>query len=173
MTVEVRPATRDEAHIVASMMSLYLCEASPHTGHQIGDDGAYHYRDLAAYWREPGRYPFLITEGAALAGFALVMDRALLDPGEKGHVIAEFFVLPSCRRRGIGQAAAAALFQRFSGAWWIAEPSWNTAARAFWLSAVRRYTGGAFEEIQWEWEGEKGVAQSFTTPAPQRQATSS
>ena len=60
--------------------------------------------------------------------------------------MAEFFVLRGERRRGIGRAAALALFERFGGRWEVAQLRDNGPARAFWRTVITEYTGGRYEE---------------------------
>ena len=165
MSVEVRLANGDgEAAIVGNLMSLYLFEHSATTERQIEPDGAYRYSSLDVFWAEAGCYPFLIRTDGELAGFALVAERRLFEEGQEGHLIAEFFILPTHRLRGIGQAAAGLIFSQFPGEWWIPQPHWNEAAQAFWRTVVKRYSGGNFSEDPWIWDDESGVAQAFTVP---------
>jgi predicted acetyltransferase len=165
MSVEVRLARADdESAIVRNLMSLYLFEHSGATERQVEADGVYRYSSLDAFWTEPGCYPFLIRTNGDLAGFALVAERRLFEDRQDGHLIAEFFILPTHRRRGIGQAAAGLIFSQFPGDWWIPQPHWNEVAQAFWRTVVKRYSAGKFREDPWIWEEESGVAQFFTVP---------
>jgi predicted acetyltransferase len=161
VTVEVTIARRDEALIVANLMELYLCEFSATSQRDVGPDGRFGYRGLDAYWSDPGRYPFLIRAHDLLAGFALVVDRDRIDPGEPGHAVAEFFVLPRLRRRRIGTAAGLALFARFPGRWWVGERADNPRAVAFWRAVIGQATNGHYREETWDMDGEHGVAQIF------------
>jgi predicted acetyltransferase len=161
MSVEVRLAAVEEAPIVANLMSLYLFEYSATQQRAIGDDGSFHYASLEAYWTESGCYPFLIRADGHLAGFALVAERRVFEPEQEGHVIAEFFVLPTHRRKGVGAMAATELFDRFPGAWWVGQATWNESAQSFWRSAIGRYTHGEYQEEAWRWKDEEGIAQTF------------
>lgn len=166
MKVEIVPAAPEEAPIVGNLMELYLYELSYLHGREIGEEGRYGYASLDAYWREPGHYPFLIRVDARLAGFALVMERPIV-VAEGGHLMAEFFVLSSYRRRGVGEAAARALFDRFAGAWLVTEHERNEPAQAFWRVVISRYTGGDYREEVWRLrEGEGAVAQKFESRPP-------
>jgi predicted acetyltransferase len=166
MDVTVEPALAADREIVARLVELYLDEFSAFDGREIGEDGRYGYATLDAYWSAPGRYPFLIRVADRLAGFALVAEQRILDGARPGHLIAEFFVLRSYRRRGVGAAAAAQLFSHFPGPWWVGEHASNLPAQAFWRSVIGRYTGGQFREERWsEPDGEAGVAQVFDTSA--------
>jgi predicted acetyltransferase len=162
--VEVVPAAAGNVETIANLMSLYLHEFSDIdvlASGEVAEDGRYrsHYLDL--YWTQEGRYPFLIRVDGRLAGFALVARRAVLEPRASGHAITEFFVLRSWRRRGVGRRAARTLFDRFRGAWSVAEHPANTAAQTFWRNVLAEYTLGAYqEELRGEGHAE-AVVQTF------------
>ena len=84
------------------LMQLYLYEIGSDDGWDIGADGLYGNAErIEAFWSEPGRRTFLIRVEGALAGFALVNERAwFAGPGTRE--ISEFFVLRRYRRRGVG-----------------------------------------------------------------------
>ena len=60
--------------------------------------------------------------------------------------MAEFFVLRTRRRLGIGQTAVQLILSRFSGRWEISEYLRNTAAVTFWRRVVASYTRGTYQE---------------------------
>ena len=60
--------------------------------------------------------------------------------------LCEFFVLRALRGRGIGRAAALALFRSFPGRWEVEEMRRNEPAVRFWRRVIGEYTRGAFEE---------------------------
>jgi len=163
VNVELCVAGRDQAAILANLMELYVYEFSDISDRDLGPDGRFGYRHLEAYWQEPGRYPFLLRVDGALAGFALVLERGIVDPGEPGHLVAEFFVLRAYRKRGVGEAAAVHLFRKFPGRWWIAEHEANTPAQAFWRRVIGRYTGGSYREERRDLDGELALVQTFGT----------
>lgn len=84
-----------------------------------------------SYWKESGRFPFLIQMQEELAGFCFLRDAGT------HWEIAEFYVLPGFRRRGAGAEAVRAVvdFCRSQSrhALLCADVlPWNTAALAFW-----------------------------------------
>ncbi len=162
ITVELALASTRST--VANLMELYLYEFSDIDGRPIGPDGCYGYATLDAYWREAGRYPFLVRVDGQLAGFALVIEHRILDGQSPGHLIAEFFVMRAHRRRGVGEAVAMRLFDRFPGPWWVSEHGGNVQALAFWRAVISRYTNGEFREEIWvEPDGTPCVAQRFAS----------
>lgn len=165
MNVEVVPAAESDKAIVANLMQLYLYEF-PYIDHlEVGDDGRFTYHYFDRYWSEEGRYPFLIRAEQRLAGFALVIERRLLEPGTEGHAMAEFFVLRKYRRRGIGEAAARVLFEEFPGRWWVAQHAENVAAQTFWRTIIGRYTGGRYAEGPTDYYGDPAIVQTFDSSA--------
>ncbi|MEA2641081.1 MAG: hypothetical protein QOF51_2475 [Chloroflexota bacterium] len=165
MIVEVISASPAEATVIANLMELYLYDFTDLGGPSIGSDGRYGYPWLDAYWGDARREPYLIRADGELAGFALVMERSLIAPELAGYEVSEFFVLRAYRRRGVGEAAAHALFARHPGPWYIGQLADNAPAQTFWRTVVGRYTRGAYREERWT-EGERrGVAQTFVSPS--------
>ena len=58
--------------------------------------------------------------------------------------LAEFFVLRSYRRSGVGRRAAFALWDRLSGHWVVRVSEAHTAGLHFWEAAIEDYTRGSF-----------------------------
>jgi ribosomal protein S18 acetylase RimI-like enzyme len=121
--VAVRPAEPSDRELLRQLLFDYLLEFD-------GRTDSYPYFD--AYWIEPERLPFLIEDGSDVVGLCLVRVR------DDGWSIAEFYVIPDRRRRGVGRAAveAVALLARNAGAAQLeakVHPD-NQEALPFWLS---------------------------------------
>jgi predicted acetyltransferase len=84
-----------------------------------------------------------------LCGFALI-DLKLQQGDGPGRYVAEFFVLRTFRKQGIGQELARQLFDTYRGVWEIAEVGPNTPAQAFWRRVIGEYTGGRYREFPTE-----------------------
>lgn len=154
--VEVVAAGEADKAIIRNMLQLYLHDFSEFEGWDLDAHGLFGYRYLDHYWVEAGRFPFLIRVDGQLAGFALVRRE---DGPEAVAHLAEFFVLRAYRGRGVGTAAAEAVFRRFPGAWQVNELPRNVGALAFWRRVIGMLTDGAFEERV---EAESGrVVQTF------------
>lgn len=142
----VERAAADEAHIIANLMQLYIHDFSElwfdrEVEGELGPDGRYSdYPDLETYWTDPTREPWLFRVNGLPVGFALVNDiahsRTPID-----RAVAEFFVVRKHRRRGVGLAAAHALFGTSWGVWEAAVARRNTGALAFWRKAAASYPG--------------------------------
>jgi predicted acetyltransferase len=147
VTLEV--ATAADASILSNLIELYVHDLSEIFPVEIRADGRFGYDALPLYWSEPDRrLPFFIRSGPRLAGFALVTrgSPATADPDDLD--VAEFFVLRSHRRAGVGRRAAFALWDRLRGRWVVRVSQANRAGVSFWEPTVRDYTGGAFSESE-------------------------
>ena len=121
--------------VLRHLLTQYLVEFAAMEGSDIKRDTNGHvpYRYFDQYWSEPERFPFGIWVDDELCGFCL-----LRDSGEQWN-IAEFFVAPVHRRKGIGAASVSALkeFCRLDGRYQAIEAStlrFNARALAFWRS---------------------------------------
>jgi predicted acetyltransferase len=142
----VARAKAEDAPIIANLMQLYFHDFSAlwfdrEVEGELGPDGRYaEYPYLDAYWREPARTPWLFRINDRPVGFALVNDVAH-SPTPVDRAVAEFFVVRKHRRKGVGEAAAHALFASAWGVWEAAVVRRNVGALAFWRRAVASYPG--------------------------------
>jgi predicted acetyltransferase len=123
-------------------MELCQHDYSEFNGGDVDEDGCFGYRYLDYYWREPGRYPFLVRVSGKPAGFVLVRELGLNADGQPVHEVAEFFILRKYRRRSIGQVVAQQVFAYFPGLWQLRVEADNQPAQAFWQGVVGRYDHG-------------------------------
>jgi predicted acetyltransferase len=131
--VEVAPIGLKPA--LRRLLTDYLVEFAAMEGvaPQLDGSGQATYRYFDDYWTDPDRTPFAVWLGRELAGFCL-----LRDTGERWQV-AEFYVAPAHRRKGVGAAAVAAIkaYCGAAGRHSRLEAStlrFNTRAQAFWAS---------------------------------------
>jgi predicted acetyltransferase len=169
MSVTLRDARRSEEdqRWIQAVYPEYLDELSrsmhSNTGvfPVLGEHGERHAELLARWFRDDRSHPVLLLSDGRPAGFALV-SRPLVPTTARDAVeyrMAEFFVRPTHRRRGIGRAAAALLFSRFAGRWEISEATTNVRAVDFWRQTVMGYTRGRYDERVRDGE----VRQRFTS----------
>lgn len=163
MTLELMPADVADKPVLQSLMQLYLYDMSPATGDEVDDHGRYDYGYLDYYWTEPGRHAFLLRHDGRLAGFALV--RTLENGPDPLRQLAEFFIMRRYQRRGLGRAAATAVFDRLPGRWEVDQVATNAAAIAFWRRVIDDYTQNSYRE-EWRTEGGyNGPTQIFRSRA--------
>jgi len=120
----VRPADFGDRELLRQLLFDYLFEFD-------GNTEPYPYFD--AYWGEPERLPFVIEDDGGPAGLCFVRVR------DGGWSIAEFYVVPSRRRTGVGRSAVEAVAERArsAGATHLeakVHPE-NSDALPFWLAA--------------------------------------
>lgn len=119
---------------IRRQMADYLEELNQYDPDNDGMD--YPYLDF--YWREPDRHPFLLRCDGQTCGFALIR-RETTGTEESGfHSIAEFYIQPQFRRRGIGLLAVKELLERFPGPWLIQVLIENVSAQKFWQETLSR-----------------------------------
>ena len=129
------PASDEQKPLIANLIQLYLHDMTETMPFPVGPDGRFEYDFLDRFWQ----FPYLIYLGDEIAGFALVIDECPLTSRRPCYFMAEFFVLKAYRRRGIGQAALAAIAERHPGDWHVGVPQQNTPAQTFWFRALGPY----------------------------------
>lgn len=139
--VEIIPASADQEPILANLMELYAHDFSEFVDLELGPDGRFSYEPLSLYWKEAGRYPFLIKASGKLAGFSLVQEGSRITGDVQVRDMAEFFIVRGHRRLGIGQKAAHNIWRRFPGKWEIRVREQNQGAKEFWAGAIGAFTG--------------------------------
>lgn len=144
MDVEIRPISHTEKDVLHHLLQLYMYDFSVYDGNELDENGLYTYPHFASYWQDPNRHPLLIRADGRIAGFALVTENTG-DDGETTRM-SEFLVMQKYRRKGLGEAAARIIFDRFPGRWMVTELEENIPAQTFWRAVIGRYTGGAFDD---------------------------
>lgn len=150
--------------LLENLMQLYLYDWSALADLEVDVRGRFAPYPLEPYWRDASRHAFLIRDGGAIAGFALICSTSRLSGRVGVYDVAEFFVLRRHRRRRVGHAAARQLFELFRAPWEVRQRAGNDEATAFWRRVIHDHTGGAFEEAAWSDERGPGVLQRFTSP---------
>ena len=134
MTPGIAPVTLAEKSDLWAMFQRYAAELSPMaTGKPL--TGEVDYPTFDNYWREDRHWPFWAMQGCERAGFALIR----FVPELSAMQIAEFYIVPECRRDGVGTAFARTLMQRHPGCWTMRQMTVNTGAVAFWRKVVEPY----------------------------------
>lgn len=161
ITIEVIPAAAEQEPILANLLELYIHDFSELLELKPGADGRFGYQQLSLYWKEAGRYPFLIRVDSHWAGFAFVRRGSQISDDENVWDMAEFFILRGSRRLGVGRRAAYEVWQRFPGAWEVRVMNRNQRAMNFWRRATTEFTGKMTEPIPFNKNGEGWHVFSF------------
>jgi predicted acetyltransferase len=155
VNLEVIPAAPDQEPILANLLELYAHDFNEFHNLELGPDGRFGYKHLSLYWREPGRYPFLVKVDGQLAGLVLVKRVEEVSGNENVWDMAEFFVVRGYRRRGIGTGVAHEVWRRFPGRWQVRVMESNGAAHRFWTQAISEFVGEAIRPLSVEDDGER------------------
>jgi predicted acetyltransferase len=166
-SVEVVPAAREHAPILANLLELYVHDFSDFYDVQIGEDGRFGYNALPRYWSEPGWHPLLIRVDGKLAGLALVQSASGV------WDMAEFFVLRAYRRRGVGTEAAHEVCRRFPGRWDVRVMEANVAGQHFWTRAISMFAGATIKPMYIQKSGVYWSIFSFESKGIERSAPTS
>jgi predicted acetyltransferase len=157
--VRAMPAHRS---LLRQLYELYYYDFSPTTHVDIGDDGHWTGDDFLDPWPED-LHIYLIRVDGHWAGFAWVAFGGYSDPRANNFLMDEFFVLRKYRRRGVGEWAAAWLFNQYSGTWEVGEIPQNIEAQQFWRTVIDRYTNGHYREVNANNQRWHGPVQIFET----------
>lgn len=141
LNVEVIPALKEQEPILANLLELYAHDFSEFLDLKLGADGRFGYEYLPLYWEDSNRHPFLIMVDGNLAGFVFVRRGSEISNDKDVWDVAEFFVVRSYRRLGIGLKAAHEIWRRFSGRWEVRVMDRNQKALRFWQRAVSEFLG--------------------------------
>ena len=144
-SVSLEAARPVDAERLSELLERYVGELSPLFAIEADVDGRFRYDKLPLYWSQPDRrFAFFICSGDDRVGVALVTRESATDDAPEHLDVAEFFVLPAHRGRGVGRRAASLLWDRLPGPWVVRVSHANVAALPFWRNAVQSYTGGTF-----------------------------
>ena len=145
---DARSAPADRLWI-QSVYRDYLDDLNPGTGifPALGEVGHREPDQIAHWFGDPNTFPLIIVKGSEPVGFARVL-RAVASAAQPriDYRMAEFFVLRTRRRLGIGQTAVQLILSRFAGRWEISEYLRNAEAVSFWRRVVASYTRGSYQE---------------------------
>ena len=152
--MKVVPITQENAHIFEVFEQDYESEFSAITKKEPNAEGRF---AIEADWGAPNKGFYLFIEdisngiqksasgnpvGYKPAGFAV---RGEIDGRSD---IAEFYILPCYRKKGLGKLFAFADFDRFHGPWQVRQISTAVEATSFWRTVIHEYTHGNYAEDQ-------------------------
>jgi predicted acetyltransferase len=143
--------SEDDREWIRAVYRDYLSELSASkTGlfPVLGDWNVREGEFLAGWFNDSSAHPFVILHEGHRVGFALVSRPAAFPRRTADFRMAEFYIVDSVRRRGVGAGAAALLFSRFAGEWEVVEDQYNRPALGFWRRVIARQTGGRYTETR-------------------------
>jgi predicted acetyltransferase len=156
-TISLQPISRDEAPTLRNLFELYAHDFSETVPLELHENGRFDVPVPDRWWDDAGHFPFFIRESGRLFGFALARRGSRISAATDVMDVAEFFVVRGARGRGVGAAAAHALFAAFPGRWEIRVRHTNTQALRFWARVARARAGRPItsepftaENVAWE-----------------------
>ena len=120
------------------LLQQYLGEMSAWYGDRPDQKGEYPYPWLDHYFTDPERAAFFLEAGGETAGFALVNRFSALGEAPD-HAMAEFFLLPGWRGKGLGLAFTQEIFRQRPGSWEIKYHRENRPAGALWSRSAEPF----------------------------------
>ncbi|MEM0993661.1 MAG: GNAT family N-acetyltransferase [Bacteroidota bacterium] len=105
----------------------------------------YPYFEL--YWQEEGRIPLFIKLNGQNIGFTLLNQHFIHPTFQAARAIAEFYIDPSFRQKGLGAFVAQQIFAQFAEKWEVKTAIGNKSAQAFWRNTIGHYSNHRFSEI--------------------------
>jgi predicted acetyltransferase len=131
---------KDDRSLIANLLQFYMFELnqlSQHKYFELAKDGKYQqYPYFENYWSENNRLPYAVKLNNLVIGFSLVHDITIIESMD--WKLAEFFIMPEFRDKGIGTEAAIKTIQSHQGKWEISVLKDNPKAKAFWLHVFKK-----------------------------------
>jgi predicted acetyltransferase len=140
-TISLHPIPRDEAPTLRNLFELYAYDFSETLPLELHANGRFEVPVPDRWWDDPEHYPFFIRENERLYGFALARRGSRITAATDVMDVAEFFVIRGARGKGVGAAAAHALFAAFPGRWEIRVRQTNAPAKQFWARVADTCAG--------------------------------
>ena len=152
-SIEVSPASPDQAPILANLIELYAHDFSEFINLELDENGRFGYEQLPLYWTEPDRFPFLVKVNGNWAGFVFVSKGSRISGDENIWDVTEFFIVRGHRRSGIGSEVAQEIWKMFSGKWEVRVTDQNQPAKKFWAHAISEFAGKTIDSIPLDKDG--------------------
>ena len=141
--VALEPITRDQGPVLRNLFELYVHDFSAYVPIDLQPSGRFDVPVGDQWWARSDHFPFFIRSDGKLSGFALARRGSRVGTAPDVMDVAEFFVVRGARGRGVGAAAALALFDMFPGRWEIRIRHANPGALKFWARVTATWLGRA------------------------------
>lgn len=132
---EVRPQDRE---LLWNINQKYLYEMTNFYDDPMDENGNFHYGYFEAYFTDPARKAYFIYSDDRLCGFMMINPYSFLKE-KPDHVMAEFTIFPTYRRKHLASEVVKLLFNRYKGNWEIKYNEKNIPARTLWNKVTEPY----------------------------------
>ena len=140
MNVYLDRVNKKDKDVLYRLLQYSLYEESEFDGNEMKEDGTYEYKYFENYFVDKDRDAFFIREPGSDKILGFVMINTYVQKVKSGHSIAEFLVLPSFRRNGIGKSMAKTCFDMYKGDWEVSPSRGSELAYKFWKNVIDEYT---------------------------------
>lgn len=137
--MKIIPISLKNAHIFEVFVQNYEAEFSAITKKEPNAEGRF---ALETDWHPPNKGFYQFKESKPVGFVIKVQTKEGLSD------IAEFYILPCYRKKGLGKLFAFAIFDLFPGPWQVRQILSATDAINFWRATIHQYTGGNYTEDQ-------------------------
>ncbi len=140
-SISLQPISRDEAPTLRNLFELYAHDFSETVPLELRPSGRFEVPVSDRWWDDADHFPFFIRDEERLCGFALARRGSRITIATDVMDVAEFFVIRGARGKGLGAAAAHALFAAFPGRWEVRVRQTNPLANRFWARVAQTWAG--------------------------------
>jgi predicted acetyltransferase len=134
MDVAVERINEDKKQVLADMLKVM----------KQFEDGT-EYKHLDDYWTNADYIPYFIIADGAIAGFVLLDKYFWILPRETNNYgVAEIYIEPDFRLKGIARRAMFRIFELHPGNWEIRPLDCSIDAQSFWERTLEMYTDGNY-----------------------------
>jgi predicted acetyltransferase len=123
------PIPESDRSLLWTDLQDYIAELAPFD-RALPPEGPYEYPGFETLWRDQTRSLFWAKIGNEIAGFAVVHS------ADGVTDMADFYVRPAHRRRGVGLEFARLVIARFPGSWTLTQYKAKEDSVAFWRSVI-------------------------------------
>ncbi len=146
-----------------NLQQLYEFEFSPLTGYELEANGRYNPELPQSFWSKAGVEIYVLHHKQLPIGFTVVNLSGMIDNDTNKKDIAEFFVMPSFRRQGVGEWMASRIFKLYPGKWEVRQLADLEGGKKFWQRVINKFTAGEFKEVTIANKDWQGTMQSFVS----------
>ena len=146
MDVFFKKVKKEEKEILKKLLLEYFKEIDTSKIIETSYGEKVNYPYLDSYWTDASRVALFVFFENEIAGFALVNAWVIDSEFNAQKSIAEFYIQPKYRRKGIGKIAAFQIFNEYKTKWEVKQSSNNKRATQFWRATIKAFSNNNFQE---------------------------
>lgn len=134
--LHIELAAKEKLTVLVNLSQAYEAEFSKITGKEPGTDGVFMLDTFP-------KFPYA---GYVLYKESIPIGFCVLNVESNPRDVAEFYIIPTERRQGMGTKLAYSIFDAFGGDWQVRQIAGADQAVIFWRTAISQYTNNNYEE---------------------------